>query len=71
MSLPKRITDMHTLYGRQDSQTCGACAMCLRRSYHRKTYFKCVLNRQSRGAATDWRASWPACGKFLERKESS
>jgi hypothetical protein len=29
-----------------------------------KTYLKCELGPLSHGAATDWRASWPACGKY-------
>lgn len=56
---------MHTLFGRRDEQTCGQCALLLRRKSGKRTYLKCTLNRQSAGAATDWRASWPACGKFF------
>lgn len=67
MTLPKRIRDMHTMFGRRDDQTCGQCALLLRRKSGSgaRTYLKCTLNRQSAGAATDWRAGWPACGKFF------
>jgi hypothetical protein len=69
MALPKRIETMHILYGRQDAHTCGQCALLLRRRHNRRTWFKCTLQRFTHGAATDWRTSWPACGKFLQTKE--
>lgn len=66
MTLPKRIRDMHTLYGRNDEHTCGQCALLLRRGANSRTYLKCTLQRNTHGAATDWRAKWPACGKFFQ-----
>ena len=63
--LPKRIRDMHALYGRIDGRTCRRCAHLLR-FRRNNTYLKCELNRITHGPATDWRASWPACGQHTE-----
>ena len=60
--LPKRITQMRLMHGANDAHKCGDCAHLLQR----RNYRKCSLTRQTRGAATDWRARWPACGKFAE-----
>ena len=43
--------------------TCGACLRLIKRG----RYFKCAKARITRGAATDWRSGWPACGAFAER----
>jgi len=59
---PKRIRDTWAVYGKAEGHTCGTCAFCLRTGYRSSTYFKCEKNRISHGAATDWRAGWPACG---------
>ncbi len=62
--LPERITNMHKMYGRgPEEATCSACRFFVRLR-RGNTYFKCRLNKMTHGAATDWRASWPACGKF-------
>ena len=61
--LPERIRVMHIQYGLEENRTCQQCHFFLRvRANH--TYFKCSKTRMSRSSATDWRASWPACGLF-------
>lgn len=60
---PEIITLRWQLYGKVDGQTCGNCAnLVVKRVGH--VYFKCALAKQTRGPSTDFRKSWPACGKF-------
>ena len=68
--LPKRITIMHKMYGISAGHTCGKCALMLRRKFS-ATYLKCSRSTMTRGAATDWRASWPACGLFQQGEGST
>jgi hypothetical protein len=63
--LPRRIRDMHAVYGVTQGRTCGHCVHLERYSQGTK-WFKCGLSRKSSSVATDWRAGWPACGLFLE-----
>lgn len=44
------------------------CKHCihLRNYQYRRTYYKCELYGTTGGAATDWKVSWLACGKFEE-----
>ena len=46
-------------------ETCRSCKHYVRRIYS-KPYRKCGLMRRlwTRGAATDIKASWPACGRW-------
>lgn len=61
------IGRMVTLYGRgPEGATCGHCCY-LHRKQFAGVYLKCSLGPQSNGPATDWRARWPACGKFQDR----
>ena len=43
--------------------TCSQCIHFYRKQYA-NTYFKCRLAGDSRTPRTDWRARWPACGRF-------
>lgn len=45
---------------------CGNCVHLNRYEYHRRTYIKCPKHRlgESHSAASDMRASWPACPHF-------
>lgn len=45
---------------------CKDCQMFIRKHGYSKMYFKCVLRGDTSGAATDHRANWPACGKFVK-----
>ena len=63
---PRQISDMHTLYGVTPNRTCAHCVH-LRRYHQGATWFKCARANHTAGAATDWRARWPACGLFEAR----
>lgn len=64
---PKQLQAMQRKFGPGPAGvTCGGCAHFFGKQYA-KTYFKCRIYGNSGGAATDWRKSWPACGKFQER----
>lgn len=67
-SLPERIRAMLMVYGYTDGHNCKDCMHLIKRG-KANSYFKCDLTKMSRGAATDWRAGWPACGKYWNRAE--
>ncbi len=69
--LPERLKQMHRVYGVSAGHTCKHCRHCLAIHHHDKRYRKCELYRISRSTATDWRVSWPACGRFEERDDGS
>lgn len=61
--LPRRMGTMHRAYGRAEGHECGQCIHLLR--FRRGTsWMKCDLTRMTGSSSTDWRARWPACGKF-------
>lgn len=66
---PKRDTNpMLPVYGPgPGSARCKTCVhlVRLRRG---GTYRKCALRRNTHGAATDHKATWPACGKYQAGK---
>jgi hypothetical protein len=62
-TLPRRILLMYARHGSTEGQTCRTCAH-LQRYKQGTRWMKCELTRQTSGAATDWRAGWPACGKW-------
>ena len=65
LSLPERIVTMHRMYGVAEGLKCATCAHLYEKRWD-KSYYKCGLNRDSNGPATDWRKTWPACGKWEE-----
>lgn len=44
-------------------ETCGSCCF-LRAKRYGGTYFKCALQKDTKGPATDIRKSWPACAQW-------
>lgn len=48
-----------------DGKICGQCHL-LRSHSFAKTYHKCSLRGDTRGAGTDHLVRWPACGKFVD-----
>lgn len=58
------IGKMHAAYGHgEPGATCGACAHLVVKQFAGR-YFKCALYGNTASAASDWRKSWPACGRF-------
>ena len=58
--LPTRIGTMLRVYGRSEGNTCGGCT-------HFRLYpewYKCDMYSLSASATSDWRISWPACGRW-------
>ena len=66
--LPKRILHMYYLHGTTEGKTCRQCAHLFdNNAGNRHHYYKCQWHHVTAGPATDWRTSWPACGKFQEQ----
>lgn len=65
--LPKRIQQIRQMHGQRNEKICGDCVHFRALNGYAKTYYKCDLSKLSHGSGTDWRAHWPACGKWLER----
>lgn len=61
----RKITLMHKIHGRCSWRKCGECPHFLRYQYKGKTYRKCAAYGDTRCEATDWNASYSACGLFL------
>lgn len=67
--LPQRIQTMHKMYGAAEGkQFCSGCEFFIRHKPSKTSYFKCTLTEMTHGAGTDWRANWPACGKFKTKE---
>lgn len=66
--LPPRILALRSVFGHgPDGITCKNCAHLLR--YHQGArWMKCNLSKMTQSVASDWRAGWPACGKYEETK---
>lgn len=64
----RRVLKMLQKYGAgPDRATCGTCQHFLRRTRYGKNghFMKCLLFGDSKSESTDWRAGWPACGKYV------
>lgn len=49
-------------------QTCAGCWHIRYFTGNTRTYIKCELYGVSSAESTDWRAKWPACGRFTKDK---
>lgn len=64
----KQIGKMHRIYGVTEGETCKRCTYFIHVRPGQNTYRKCRVFGITGGPATDWKARYPACGKF-EAKE--
>lgn len=63
----RTIGEMHRRFGIGPADArCKACLHFWKKRLG-NTYLKCERFGNSGGAATDWRANWPACGLFEKR----
>ena len=62
--LKLKIDKMHSLFGEIKDHKCKECCHYKTETYHGKSYRKCVCYGQSNSEATDWKASYTACGLF-------
>ena len=67
-ALPFRIQQMLNIHGRMPGKTCKTCAH-LQRYKQSARWMKCDLTKITGGTGTDWKASWPACGKYEEESK--
>lgn len=66
---PQRHAHMLRLYGQCEGYLCRDCAHLVRKiGGYRGYFFKRELFGITSSAATDWRLSWQACGRFEERE---
>lgn len=64
-----RLGVMHQRHGAAiDGSTCGGCDHLVAPQHGARRHFKCALFGSTRSEATDWRAKWPACGRFTPRE---
>ena len=69
--LPGKGENPMLVHGRgPEGARCGTCVFLLKGQYHNVTYQKCSLYKLTHGAASDFRAKWPACSKY-EKKEDA
>lgn len=61
---PERVRVMWRAYGRTPAHRCGSCRFFLRHRGGDTRWAKCALTMQTQGPGTDWRAQWPACGRW-------
>jgi hypothetical protein len=60
----RRLAFMHASHGHgPEGVSCRDCVF-LERHRYTKTYLKCRRYNVTSSEATDWRASWPACGAY-------
>ena|SRR3990167_2828085 len=65
--LPDRLRMMHRLHGATAGTTCKKCRYLVLQGGVAGRFLKCAESVVTRGPGTDWRARWPACGKYEER----
>ncbi len=63
---PARILQLWAVYGIHGEACCKTCRHLFCHG-HTRNYYKCRKSKITRGAGTDWRVSWPACGLYEER----
>lgn len=67
---PRRHGEMIRLYGECLGERCAQCCHLVRKHGDHAGYFlKCEEAGITASAATDWRAGWPACGKWEDRSD--
>jgi hypothetical protein len=60
-----RVAKMHAIHGNGPAgQTCKGCIDLIRVKPGANSFLKCGLYGLSASEASDWRAKWPACGKY-------
>ena len=59
----RKIDLMHKMFGKAE-QLCKDCGHFLREKYRGKTYRKCEVYGVTNSEASDWNASYQACGLF-------
>ena len=65
---PARLRTMLRAFGATPGRVCRECRHCLVNETHGGRYRKCDLTIQTHGPGTDWRAGWPACGRFCGKE---
>lgn len=67
---PERLNPCVRVFGAgPEGATCKSCEHLLRWDYHNKRYLKCGLRRNTHGAATDHKANWAACARYVREVE--
>lgn len=59
----RKIDLMHKMFGKTE-QVCKECDHFLREQYRNKIYRKCEVYGITNSEASDWKASYQACGLF-------
>ena len=67
MATIRRLSLMHSEFGRSDGNVCKDCSYFLRIDHHGKTYRKCKVYGVTPSEASDWLAGGTACGLFPDK----
>ncbi len=62
-----KIDRMHALFGAHQGAACKDCGYYRSYEYRGKKYRKCAIYGITNSEASDWRASYIACGLFPDR----
>jgi hypothetical protein len=66
---PKKPNPLVKAFGPgPEGKKCKDCVHLFRKKFA-NTYIKCDLRPNTGGPATDHRANWPACKKFLQKPD--
>lgn len=65
VAVEDRVNPMIAMFGKgPENVICKNCGHLFYNQPGRKKFYKCALRTFSRGAATDHKVKWPACGKY-------
>lgn len=67
---PERVNPCVRAFGLgPQGAICKDCVHLFKHRPGKKHFYKCDLRNCTNGPGTDHRVSWPACGRFEQRKE--
>ena len=66
---PRRCLRQASLRRGPKWETCRTCDHKRGIVYHNRTYYKCALMKETRGAATDIKLKWSACERWKREGE--
>ena len=69
--IARKIEYMHMLFGKKQGRTCKECMSFERLRAGKRIHPKCLRYGVTLSSASDWKASYEACGAIIEREEDN